>query len=455
MHAPGDVRLRDARYRRLLGGADVVAAAIALITCVPVAGSHDRLSAAAILGVPLIVVVSKLVGLYDRDELLLKKTTLDEAPALFQLATLSALLLWIGGDFLVTGELGRDQVLVFWLMLFALLVFARAAARSLGRYVTPTERVMLVGTRAGCDRARTKIDCASAVDAEVVAEIDFEGADEARRAEAELPRIARDTDAHRVVVAPPSTDHGEVLSLIRAAKAQSLKVSLLPRMLEVVGSSVKFDDLEGVSVLGVPRFGLSPSSRLVKRAMDVGGSSVVLLLVSPLLLLIAVAIKLDSRGPVLFRQRRIGRAGQPFEMLKFRTMVEDAEKRKAALVNRNEADGLFKIADDPRITTVGKLLRVTCLDELPQLLNVLSGEMSLVGPRPLVDEDDRRVEGWYRRRLDLTPGMTGRWQVLGSARLPLDEMVTLDYMYVANWSLWADVKILLRTLPYVIARRGM
>ena len=152
VHAPGDVRLRDARYRRLLGGADVVAAAIALITCVPVAGSHDRLSAAAILGVPLIVVVSKLVGLYDRDELLLKKTTLDEAPALFQLATLSALLLWIGGDFLVTGELGRDQVLVFWLMLFALLVFARAAARSLGRYVTPTERVMLVGTRVGCDR---------------------------------------------------------------------------------------------------------------------------------------------------------------------------------------------------------------------------------------------------------------------------------------------------------------
>jgi exopolysaccharide biosynthesis polyprenyl glycosylphosphotransferase len=452
---PADVRRRDGWYRRLLAVADVLAAAIALAVCIPLAGNGDRLSAAAILGIPLIVVVAKLVGLYDRDELLLKKTTLEEAPALFQLATLSALLLWIGGDTLVTGQLGRDQVLVFWLMLFGLLVLARAAARALARRVAPTERVMLVGTPSGRDRARTKIETGPAVDAEVVAEIGFDDGLEASRAEAELPTVARQNEAHRVVVAPPSTDHGEVLSLIRAAKAQNLKVSVLPRMLEVVGSSVEFDDLEGVSVLGVPRFGLTRSSRTIKRTMDVLGSALILVLAAPALLLIALAIKLDSRGPVLFRQRRIGRDGRPFHMLKFRTMVRDAEAMKAALADRNEAEGLFKIAEDPRVTRVGRLLRKTSIDELPQLMNVLVGEMSLVGPRPLIDEDDKRVEGWYRRRLHLTPGMTGRWQVLGSARIPLDEMVTLDYMYVANWSLWGDVKILLRTLPYVVGRRGM
>ena len=143
-------------------------------------------------------------------------------------------------------------------------------------------------------------------------------------------------------------------------------------------------------------------------------------------------------------------------MLKFRTMVAGAESQKPALLDRNEAGGgLFKIADDPRTTPAGRMLRRTSLDELPQLINVLRGEMSLVGPRPLVVDEDSRVEGWHRRRLAMPPGMTGSWQVFGSARIPLDEMVKIDYLYGANWSLWSDVKILLRTLPYVLGRRGL
>jgi exopolysaccharide biosynthesis polyprenyl glycosylphosphotransferase len=231
---------------------------------------------------------------------------------------------------------------------------------------------------------------------------------------------------------------------------------VLPRLLEVVGSSVEFDDLHGVTVMGVRRFELTRSSAVVKRAFDLLGASLGLLAVSPLLAVIAVAIKLDGRGPVFFRQLRVGQHGKRFYMLKFRTMVPDAEAMKDSLRDRNEAqEGLFKIADDPRVTRVGSFLRKSALDELPQLFNILKGEMSLVGPRPLVIEEDQRVEGWHRRRLELMPGMTGHWQILGPARVPLAEMVAIDYLYVANWSLWKDVKILLRTVPHVLGRRGL
>jgi lipopolysaccharide/colanic/teichoic acid biosynthesis glycosyltransferase len=211
-----------------------------------------------------------------------------------------------------------------------------------------------------------------------------------------------------------------------------------------------------VTLLGVRRFDLTRSSMAVKRMFDLCGALLGLLAVSPLMIAILIAIKLDSPGPVFFRQLRVGRYGKRFYMLKFRTMVEQADEMKDALRHRNEAkDGLFKIAEDPRVTRVGRFLRRTALDELPQLLNIVRGEMSLVGPRPLVVEEDRRIEGWNRRRLELMPGMTGPWQILGPARVPLREMVAMDYLYVANWSLWTDIKILLRTVPHVLGRRGL
>jgi lipopolysaccharide/colanic/teichoic acid biosynthesis glycosyltransferase len=204
------------------------------------------------------------------------------------------------------------------------------------------------------------------------------------------------------------------------------------------------------------RFGLTRSSGAVKRAFDIVGAGLILIMLAPLLAAIAIAIKLDSRGSVFFRQRRMGRNGVPFEMLKFRTMVDGADAQRSALAGDNEAGGgLFKIKDDPRITGVGKRLRQISLDELPQLFNVVRGDMSLVGPRPLVLDEDDRIEGWRRSRLELPPGMTGPWQVFGSARIPLHEMVKIDYLYGANWSLWLDVKTLLRTVPFVLGRRGL
>ena len=176
----------------------------------------------------------------------------------------------------------------------------------------------------------------------------------------------------------------------------------------------------------------------------------------PCAVAIALANRLLAPGPMFFRQHRVGKDGVPFEMIKFRTMVDGAEELRADLEARNEVQGgLFKIAEDPRITKVGRFLRRASLDELPQLINVLRGEMSLVGPRPLVPEEDSRIEGQHRRRLHLKPGMTGQWQISGSSRIPLQEMVTIDYLYAANWSLWGDVKILLRTVPHVLAQRGL
>lgn len=273
---------------------------------------------------------------------------------------------------------------------------------------------------------------------------------------AEIRDLAQQLDVHRAIVAPGGAEGGEILNLVRTLKAVGVRVSVLPRLLEVVGSSVEFDDLHGVTVMGVRRFELTRSSRVVKRSFDLLGASLGLLAVSPLLAAIAVAIKLDSKGPVFFRQLRVGQHGERFYMLKFRTMVPDAEALKDGLRDRNEAqEGLFKIANDPRVTKVGSFLRKSALDELPQLLNILKGEMSLVGPRPLVIEEDQRVQGWHRRRLELTPGMTGHWQILGPARVPLAEMVAIDYLYVANWTLWKDIKIMLRTIPHVLGRHGL
>jgi lipopolysaccharide/colanic/teichoic acid biosynthesis glycosyltransferase len=196
-------------------------------------------------------------------------------------------------------------------------------------------------------------------------------------------------------------------------------------------------------------------ARGAKRIVDLVGSLLLIALLAPFLLMIAILIRADSPGPVLFRQRRIGRDGTPFSMLKFRTMVDGADSHKPALLHLNEAgDGLFKINGDPRTTRIGRWLRATSLDELPQLVHVVTGRMSLVGPRPLVPEEDALITGDYRRRLSMRPGMTGVWQVAGASSIPIDQMVELDRGYVEQWSLWLDCKLLLQTASHVVLRRG-
>jgi lipopolysaccharide/colanic/teichoic acid biosynthesis glycosyltransferase len=223
----------------------------------------------------------------------------------------------------------------------------------------------------------------------------------------------------------------------------------------MMGPAATVDHLEGITLIGINTPSLARSNRVVKRAMDVIGASLLLAVSAPFWIAAAVAIKLESPGPVLFRQTRIGRGGKPFRLLKFRTMVRDAEARRDELLAQSRQAGWLDLEHDPRVTSVGRLLRTTSLDELPQLWNVLRGEMSLVGPRPLIAEEDRNVNGWARRRLDLTPGITGSWQVLGRTHIPFEQMIMLDYVYVANWSVWTDIKLMLQTVPAVLMRRGV
>jgi lipopolysaccharide/colanic/teichoic acid biosynthesis glycosyltransferase len=197
-------------------------------------------------------------------------------------------------------------------------------------------------------------------------------------------------------------------------------------------------------------------ARSIKRAFDLVGSLILVAILAPAWLAIALLIRADSPGPILFRQRRIGRDGRAFSMIKFRTMVDGADAHKPALLHLNgAAEGLFKIDGDPRVTRVGRWLRATSFDELPQLLHVITGRMSLVGPRPLVPEEDVRIIGSQRRRLSMRPGMTGVWQVGGASAIPIREMVRLDADYVDNWSPWLDIKLLAVTAAHVLLRRGL
>jgi exopolysaccharide biosynthesis polyprenyl glycosylphosphotransferase len=456
-----ELRWRDALGRRSLAIADIGAVYVSLALVVILGGGH-LLWPGLVVG-PLLVVIAKSLDLYDRDEHLLHKTTVDEVPVLFGLATVTTLICWLGDSVIVSGHLTKAQVLELWLVTFVLLVSLRAVARALASAAATPERCLVLGGTADADLLRKQFELGPSIRADVVGVMpSLVGSP--RPGRLRLPdgigEVLVEEDVHRVIIArPPGALEGAdgLLDALRQLRGYGVKVSLLPKGPRVAGPRVQLDQLPGVTLLGIRGLEMSRSSRLIKRAFDVASSGLGLILLSPLLLAIALAIRFDSPGPILFRQRRVGRRGRDFTMLKFRSMVSEAEQLKDELRDLSEGGpGLFKIADDPRVTRVGRVLRRLSLDELPQLWNVLRGDMSLVGPRPLIREEDGQIEGWYRRRLEVAPGMTGHWQILHSSRrIPLAEMAKLDYLYVANWTLWNDIRLLLRTLPFILGGRGV
>ena len=461
--SPARPNRRDAFFRRLLALADLAAAAGGLGILALVRG--PGLQGASLLALPLIVLYAKATGRYDHDDLVLRKSTLDEAPALLTLAA-AFTLTWSAITLLTAMHADSGEAIIVWAATSALLLALRVGARAAAQASAPRERVLIVGGAMARERLARSIVSDPSAHADVVAflplederrqDLPWSGPCRRRRALSfdDLPTSVSEEGIDRVLLIPATADSDLMVDAVRQVIALGLKVSIVPRLFEVIGSAVEFDSVGGQTVLGVRPGGLTRSSKAVKRAMDLAGALVGLIVLAPFGLLVALAVKLDAPGPVFFRQPRVGRDGQPFSMIKFRSMVHDAEARRAQLGALNESRGLFKLSADPRVTRVGRWLRRSSIDELPQLINVLRGEMSLVGPRPLVHDEDRLVEGPHRQRLALTPGMTGPWQVLGPRRPPLEEMVKIDYLYAANWSLWTDIKIVLRTFAHMLRRRG-
>jgi exopolysaccharide biosynthesis polyprenyl glycosylphosphotransferase len=264
--------------------------------------------------------------------------------------------------------------------------------------------------------------------------------------------------AHRVdevIIADPDFPEREAVELVDQCHQRGVVVRIAPSTMEILVHRAEF-----VPGQSVPLFELKPPvfegfDYALKRSFDLVGSLLITLLISPFLLACALAIKLSSRGPIIYRSMRPGIGGTPFACLKFRTMYRDAPGQQSALEERNEATGaLFKIRDDPRITPVGRMLRRFSIDELPQLFNVIRGDMSLVGPRPLPQRDYDRLDDWHKKRYLVLPGITGLWQVSGRSDLDFDDLVRLDFLYLERWSVFLDLSILVKTVPAVLSRRG-
>jgi exopolysaccharide biosynthesis polyprenyl glycosylphosphotransferase len=271
----------------------------------------------------------------------------------------------------------------------------------------------------------------------------------------DLPGVIAAEGVDEVIVTLPWMYHRKILHIVEECERGNVPVRVVPDVFQQRMGRVDLDTLSGIPLIGTAPVRLSQVAFLVKRVIDLSISIIAIPFMLILFTVVALLIKLDSPGPVIFKQRRVGKDGRPFHVLKFRSMVEGAEQMQADLEALNEADGpLFKVKRDPRMTRVGKWLRRTSIDELPQLINVIRGEMSIVGPRPGTPEEVAQYEPWQMQRISVLPGITGLWQVSGRSDVPFEEMVLLDIFYIENWSLDLEIRILLQTIPYVLLGHG-
>jgi exopolysaccharide biosynthesis polyprenyl glycosylphosphotransferase len=456
---------RDRIARRLYAGSD----ALALLIAAPIAGLMIRgadsvhLTLIVLALIPAWLVLFNLYGLYERPIKRVSHSSLDDLPHVFHALLVGGLGLWFVVRALPNvAQMTLAESAVFAALAMALMLALRGLVSARMLDVMGPERVLIVGddpvirplvrvTERHPEVGLTVIGIVADAPQQTFG---IPGLEPLGRID-ELERVVGEEQPDRIFICSSSLDPEAALDVIDASRRFSAKIGILPEALELFGPSVEIDELQGVAVLEASAPVLSRSSRALKRLFDIVVASTVLLLASPVVIAAAIAIKLSSPGPVIFRQRRVGRGGRGFWLWKFRTMVPDAEQRRDELLAHSEDPNWLKLSHDPRITRVGHLLRRTSIDELPQLFNVLKGDMSIVGPRPLPDYEDAAVAGWGRGRLDLTPGITGLWQVLGRTLIPFEEMVKLDYVYVTNWSLWLDLKVLLKTLPVVFGGRGV
>jgi len=426
-------------------------------------GSRSDLLAAVLL--PMWIPLAGLYGLYRGDPVTPDNTSLDEVWPIFHAVTVGSFLVFVVSH--LTGE-GVPQVgrlVLFWALAVTTVPTGRAIARmALRRRAAMAQRAVVVGAGLVGQEIARKVRRQPRFALDLVGFVDGDPLPLHHELEdvpvlggtADLATIIETHGIDHVVLAF-TADHEAGLDVVRVCNELGVQVDIVPRLFEVVGSRATVRSLEGTPLLGLTPPELGPAHRLVKRTMDVIGAVTGLVILAPVFVVTALAIKRSSPGPVFFRQTRIGRGQKPFTIIKFRTMVADAEARKMEVAHLNQHqdmgdDRMFKIPDDPRITKVGKVLRRTSIDEFPQLINVLRGEMSLVGPRPLIPHEHQYVNDWGLRRLDLTPGLTGLWQVCGRSEVTFSQMLVLDYLYVTNWSLWGDIKLIFRTVPALLGK---
>ncbi len=431
----------------------------------PSFGSLDRLGEVLVFvaSLPLWVLGMKLYGLYEGDERNADHSTSDELASIFNLVTVAAWANVLVVRLVDVGLFDPGRLATFWALAITFVACGRILARAYGRRQRwYSQNAIVLGAGEVGQLIGRKLLNHPEYGLNLVGFVD--GAPKERRADLDdltllgapedVLEIIEEHEIERVVVAFSNDSHKEVLDLLRSLEERDVQVDIVPRLFEIIGPAMEIHSIEGVPIVSLPRLRLSRSSKLLKRTVDLGVTAILLALLAPLFVLIGVLIKLDSRGPILFRQVRVGSGGRRFGIFKFRTMSVDADEQKASLapLNKHARAGdprMFKIPDDPRVTRVGRILRRYSLDEFPQLINVLKGEMSLVGPRPLILDEAAHVDDWARRRLDLKPGMTGLWQVTGRSEMLFDEMVKLDYLYVTGWTLGGDLKLMARTLPSI------
>jgi exopolysaccharide biosynthesis polyprenyl glycosylphosphotransferase len=453
---------RDLWLRRALLIGDAIAVALAMV----LASQAQRRSGdlgfigLGLLTIPGWLVLFRMYGLYASDVKKLSHTSVDDVPPAFHALVVGTLLLWGYYKLIPVPQLELAEVFVFAVSAFSLVVLLRTFARRLATRALGPERVLLVGDGDASRLLSRKLRAHPEYNAIAVGVLTSHGPEDhgvpilGDVRYADFDAVVDEHDVERVVISHVAHDETTMLELVRRCKRLGVKVNILPQLFDAMGTSVVLDHVEGVTVLGLNPPVLARTARMEKRALDVVLAGVLLVLSAPLLLVIALTIKLTSRGPALFRQQRVGKGGRTFEVFKFRTMVADAESMTAELFKHSEDPNWLKLDRDPRVTGIGRVLRLSSLDETPQLINVLKGDMSLVGPRPLQPSENDVIGGWGRTRLDLTPGVTGLWQVLGRTSIPFEEMVKLDYQYVTNWSLWTDIRLILQTVPAVLRKRG-
>lgn len=399
--------------------------------------------------IPLWGAISMVAGLYHRSQRHIDFSLADEMWPLFQAVTIWAWLLLVAQA--IVGESGPETVTIVaaWLIAAPVLLMGRSLARDLARRTDSyRQRAVVVGSSADAIHVERRLGRHPEYGIEIVDRVDVDDPDL-------IDRVAR-AGADRVIVAGSPATLEARSRILRELGARQLDVDVIPGDAELFRPDVTVHHIEGLPLMTLAAVSKPRVMALVKRSFDLAIAVPALALLAPYLLYCAIRIRHETPGPALYRQQRVGKDGRRFSMVKFRTMAVDADEQLAQV--RDEHQGqygiMFKLRDDPRVTPCGARLRRRSIDELPQLLNVLRGEMSLVGPRPLPISEASEVRQHWQRRFDVKPGMTGPWQVMGRSDIPFEDMVKLDCSYVASWSMAEDMRLLARTIAAVTRGRG-